>query len=156
RTIGISPIPARIAKPGRTRNDQPEESPLTETPPAQPSYSSSRAIILGGGALAMPRLPVFLPGAWGVQLTEEPEFGAVCLGAAIATHRLASTPAAMVGGRLADRLGASRTLRLSAITAGASCLGIATTARSFLTLAVWLALAGCSLALSDPAANRLL
>lgn len=104
----------------------------------------------------MSMLPVFLTGALGVQLTEELEFGAVGLGAAIATHRLASTPAAMVGGRLADRLGASRTLRLAAITAGASCLGIATTARSFLTLAVWLALAGCSLALSDPAANRLL
>jgi len=121
-----------------------------------PTYSIRRAIAVGGGGLAVCMLPVFLTGALAVQLTEDLQFGSAGLGLAIATHRLASAPASIVGGRLADRLGASRSLRVAALIAAAACLGIALFAHDLVTLAAWMAIAGLSLALAEPAANRLL
>jgi MFS family permease len=59
-------------------------------------------------------------------------------------------------GRVADRIGATLSLRVAAGLAGGASLGIAVVARSWLTLASWLVVAGLGGALAQPAANRLL
>jgi MFS family permease len=99
---------------------------------------------------------MFLTGALGVQLTSDLKFGAFGLGAAVATHRAASALTALPAGRFADRLGASYSLRLAAAVAGLASLAIAATARNWWSLALCLAIAGASMALAEPAANRLL
>ncbi len=99
---------------------------------------------------------MFLTGALAVQLTEELRFGALGLGTAVSLQRLASIPMVGYAGRLVDRLGAARSLRLGALIAAVSCLGVAFVARDWVTLAIWLALSGAAMALADPGANRML
>lgn len=106
--------------------------------------------------LAVPVLPMFMVGALGVQITEELGFGAFGLGAAVLVQRTVTMPSVYFGGRLTDSLGASRALRLAGILTAVGCLGIALFANNWLTLVMWLVLSGGGLALSDPAANRLL
>lgn len=122
----------------------------------RPGYSPARAIAVAAVGLAVPVLPMFMVGALGVQIMSELGFGAVGLGAAVLVQRMATIPSVYFGGRLTDRLGASRALRLAGILTAIGCLGIALSARSWPTLVVWLVLSGGGLALSDPAANRLL
>jgi MFS family permease len=98
---------------------------------------------------------MFLTGALVVQLTDEFLFGAAQLGIAVASFRFSSLIALPFLGVLADRIGAVRSLRISAITAAAASAGIAFGARSYVTLVAWLMLAGCSQAIGQPAANRL-
>lgn len=119
-------------------------------------YTTRRAIVAGGSGLALSLLPMFLVGALAVPITEELGFGSLLLGVVVAMHRLASAPAAVFAGRLADRLGAGRSLQLAAMAIATACLGIVLTARGWVSLALWLALSGAAMSLADPAANRLL
>lgn len=118
--------------------------------------SSLGAILTGGAGTTACLLPVFLTGALGAQLTDEFRFGAAGLGGAVGIYRLVSAVVAVHMGRVADRLGAIRSLRLAGATAAVACLGIATLSTSWATLVIFLAIAGCAISLSEPAANRLL
>jgi MFS family permease len=138
-----------------TAGDEPAGAPAAE-PGRRRTYSFTRAVSVGGGGFSVGLLPMCLTGALGVQLTTDLRFGAFGLGAAIAAFRATSAFASPLAGRLADQLGASRSLRLAAGAAGAASLGIALTARNWLSLAAWLAVAGAAMALAEPAANRLL
>src|SRR5690606_6966557 len=63
---------------------------------------------------------------------------------------------APVLGRVTDRIGSLRAVRVSGLIAAAASLGIAVSARSWLALALYLGLSGSAGALGQPAANRLL
>lgn len=118
--------------------------------------SMVRAIALGASANTVSLLPVFLTGAMAVQISRDLTFGTAALGLATAIYRGTGALVSPTLGRLTDRLGVTRSLRLAALLAGTSALGIATFARSWTSLVLWLMLAGCSQGFGRPAANRLL
>ena len=117
---------------------------------------SRSALVLGTAATVAASLPVFVTAAMSVQVSEALGFGAVGIGAAVATFFATVALSAVHLGRAADRLGSATALRVANIGTAAASLGIATFARSWPTLAVGLAVAGVAAALGDPATNRLL
>ncbi len=101
-------------------------------------------------------LPIFLTGAMAVQITDELRFGLVGLGGAVAASRLAGAFASPFLGPLADRLGASRSIRYAASVAVVISLGVAITAHTLAVLVFWLAMTGINQSFVQPAANRLI
>jgi len=91
-----------------------------------------------------------------VQITDELRFSVTGLGFAIATIHFFAAIASVPLGRLADRLGSTRSIRLAAGLAALAFMGIAATARSWTTLVVWLVIGTVGAKLGPPAANRLL
>jgi MFS family permease len=69
---------------------------------------------------------------------------------------LAASAASAVGGRIAERIGAVRAIRLAGAISGLAGLVLAATARSFVTLLIPLAVAGAANAVCQPAANLLI
>jgi MFS family permease len=98
-------------------------------------------------------LPTFLVGAVSVQMRHELHFAEARLGAAAAVFFLVATVTSAVLGRVAERLGPYRAMRLSAVTSAAVLLAIGATARTYATLLVLLAVGGAANALAQPAAN---
>lgn len=121
-----------------------------------PRRSPARAIGLGGGVAIVYVLPVFLTGALSVEIMRDLAFGSAGLGLAVGAHRFAGAIMSPYLGRWADRLGATRSIRLTALIAMAASLGIATTATRWAILVAWMTVGGCAQALGTPAANRLL
>ena len=101
-------------------------------------------------------LPAFFTAAMAVQLSEDLDFGTVGIGAAVATFFGTMALSSMHLGRIADRFGATISLRIATIGAGIAAAGIAIASTDWLTLVAWLVLAGVSAALAQPATNRLL
>ena len=130
---------------------------MTDADLAVPAPRSSvRPLATATAATVAAGLPLFLVGALAAQLTEEFVFGAVALGAAVGFTQGLRSVASAVLGRVVDRLGASRSLRLAMLTSAASAAGIALFADSWGTLVVWLLLTALAHAISQPAANRLM
>lgn len=118
--------------------------------------SSRRALSIGAAATVVMALPNFFVGAMAVQVSADLRFGSLGIGAAVATFFGIQAFTSTYLGRVADRIGATVSLRIAALAAFVACLGIATTARNWASLAVWLLVAGLGGALGTPAANRLL
>lgn len=118
--------------------------------------SARSAVAIGGAATVVCILPIFLTGAMAVQIIDELQFNVVGLGIAVAASRLASAMASPFLGPLADRLGATRSIRLAAGLGVVVSLGIALTAHNLAVLIFWLAMAGVTQSLAQPAANRLI
>ena len=121
----------------------------TPRPSARPVVMATASTVAGG-------LPLFLVGALAAQLTEELVFGAAALGAAVGLAQAIRAGAAAVLGRVVDRLGASRSLRLAMLASAMSAAGIAFFADSWGTLVPWLMLTAVAHAMGQPAANRLM
>jgi len=118
--------------------------------------SARRALVIGAAATVVGSLPVFFTAAMSVQLAADLDFGPVGIGAAVAVFFGTVAVSSVPLGRLADRLGASRSLWIATLGAAIAAFVIAAFARDWLTLALGLAIAGVSAALSQPATNRLL
>jgi MFS family permease len=114
------------------------------------------ATMLGGSVQMVTMLPPYLVGALAVQITAELRFGSRGLGIATGVFFAVSAASSLHLGRLTDRLGAILTLRLGGLVALISFVGIATTARNWVSLVFWLAFAGIGLSLAQPGSNRLL
>jgi MFS family permease len=112
--------------------------------------------VLGAAATVVSSLPVFFTAAMAVQLTAELGFGAVGIGAAVGTYFGTMALSSVHLGRVADQLGATRSLRLATLASAAAAFEIAVLATNLLTLAIGLAISGLAAALAQPAANRLL
>ena len=101
-------------------------------------------------------LPVFLLGAVAVQIRESVHFGAGTLGLLVALYYLGAAASSVALGRLVESVGALRIMRvapaLSAVVLGL----IAAVARSSLTLAALLVVAGIASAAMQPASNSYL
>jgi MFS family permease len=121
-----------------------------------PGRTPTNAMLVGGGATVVAVMPVFLTGAMSVQMADDLAFGVAGLGTAAGLFRMTQVGTSVFLGRLADRLGAVWSLRLSAIISATACAGIALSARTLLSLAIWLIYGSCANALGQPAANRLL
>ena len=98
-------------------------------------------------------LPAFLTGGLAVQVRGELDFGAGALGVAVAMFFVTSSLASAVMGRLVERLGAHRGMRLAAAGSAASLLGVALLAWSWVGLVGCLVLGGLANAVSHPATN---
>lgn len=122
----------------------------------QGGRSPAGAVLLGGLATVAGVLPVFLTGALAVPLMDDLAFTATALGIAIAVFRLSSSASSRLLGQLADRIGATWSIRLAMVISAVACLGLSATATSWVSLTLWLAIGGLGAALSQPAANRML
>jgi MFS family permease len=114
------------------------------------------AIAVGGGVTIIVVLPLFLVGALAVQLRSELALSVAGLGAVVAGYRAFTAVLAITVGRLVDRTSASLGLRLGAGLSALAMLGIATLARSWVALLLWLFLAAVSFAFGQTAVNRFL
>jgi MFS family permease len=100
-------------------------------------------------------LPTALLSAMVVQIGVDLDFGAAGLGTAVTIFWLANAMVSVPLGRLADRLGAIRSMRIAVVVA-AGCTGsIALFAGEWWQLAVLMSLGGVSHAFGHPGANRL-
>ena len=98
-------------------------------------------------------LPAFLTGGLAVQVRGELDFGAGALGVAVAMFFVTSSLASAIIGRLVERIGAHRGMRLAAAGSAASLLGVALLAWSWAGLVGCLVLGGLANAVSHPATN---
>lgn len=98
-------------------------------------------------------LPAMLTGALAVQVKRELGLTDRELGVALAAFFATSGIAAVWLGRLADRYGWRRSVRIAASNSAVVLIGIATVAHSLLSLAVLLAMGGLSHALAAPSGN---
>jgi MFS family permease len=121
--------------------------------PIEQRVSNRRPILLAVSVATVGVLPVFLTGGLAVQLRGELDFGAAALGLAVAAFFASSSLASAVMGRLVERIGSHRGMRLSALGSAASLLGVALVAGSWAGLIACLVLGGLANAVSHPATN---
>lgn len=121
-----------------------------------PTPSAVRSTAVASAATVVGGLPAFITGVMAVQVTRDLGFGLAGLGSAVTIYYATGAVAAVPLGRLADRIGATLSLRLATAGAAAASLGVAVAVHSWVALASCLAIAGVSHALGQPAANRLL
>jgi MFS family permease len=112
-----------------------------------------RVLIAATLASTVAFIPPFLLGALAIPIRTELVFTEARLGLAVSVFFLAGACGAVHAGRLAERIGARRSMTVSVWAAAMLLVGLAATARSWWSLVVWLALAGLVNALAQPAAD---
>jgi MFS family permease len=115
--------------------------------------SNRRPVLLAVAVATVGVLPAFLTGGLAVQVRDELDFGAAALGLAVAMFFITSSLASAVMGRLVERIGSHRGMRLAAAGSAASLLGVALLAGSWVSLVACLVLGGLANAVSHPATN---
>src|SRR5680860_229144 len=98
-------------------------------------------------------LPVFLFGGLASLIRVDVPFGPRALGMVASAFFAAAALASVPGGRLAERIGATRTLRIGILLAAGSLAGVALIASRPWHIMVLMLAAGASNGLSQPAAN---
>jgi MFS family permease len=112
-----------------------------------------RPILVAVAVVTAGVLPPFLLGGLAVQVREELEFGAGALGLAVAAFFGFSALMSAVVGRVVERIGSHRGMRLAAAGSALALLGVALFARSWSGLVVCLMFGGLAEAVAQPAAN---
>ncbi|HKH77061.1 MAG TPA: MFS transporter [Rubrobacteraceae bacterium] len=115
--------------------------------------SNRRPVLLAVAVVTATVLPAFLTGGLAVQVRGELGSGAAALGLSVAAFFVSSALASAVMGRLVERIGAHRGMRLAALGSAASLLGVALLAASWAGLVACLVLGGLANAASHPATN---
>ncbi len=98
-------------------------------------------------------LPVFLTGALAVQVRGTLHFSVSALGVLVACFFAAASLVSIASGSVAERFGGEIIMRICAVLAGLSLLGLATIAHSYLTMLVLLVVAGVTNGANQPAVN---
>lgn len=125
-------------------------------PAGPPPVGAGRAVALATSVTVLTVLPMLLVGALSLPLRTELAFGPTALGGAIGVFRASGALAAGPLGRVADRIGAARAMRRAVAMAVVGTLGISVLSRSWITLAIGLALCGAASSFGQTAANRYL
>src|SRR5829696_3633937 len=112
-----------------------------------------RPVLLAVAVATAGVLPAFLTGGLVVQIRPELDFGSAALGVAVAVFFAAASLASVIMGRVVERIGAHRGMRLSAVGSAASLLGVALFAGSWRGLVVCLVLGGLANAIAQPATH---
>jgi MFS family permease len=99
------------------------------------------------------QLPNFLTGALAVQIRSELHIGERRLGIAVAAFFLASAVASPLLGRIADKVGSPRMMRVGALASAAVLVGVAAGVDSWAALIGALAVGGAANGGGQPAAN---
>lgn len=97
--------------------------------------------------------PIFLLGGLSILVGGDLGFGEATLGLLTGAFFAASALTTVPGGRLADRIGAGRSLQLGLICTAVGLAVIAVGVRSPIGLAIWLVVCGASNGLVHPASN---
>lgn len=100
--------------------------------------------------------PVFLLGAAFLSIGPEFGFGTTGLGALTAAFFLTASVSSAPLGRVVQRIGWRKAMRINAVVSGVILVAIAFTAHSLATFAVFVTLAGLVYGLANPAANQAL
>ncbi len=98
-------------------------------------------------------LPAFLTGGLAVQIRGEMGFGSAALGLAVAVFFFSASTASVVMGRVVERIGAHRGMRLAVLGSAASLLSVAVFAGSWAGLVACLAFGGLANAVTHPATH---
>lgn len=130
----------------------PDSAPMNGLP-AEPEALKRRPVLLAVAVATATVLPAFLTGGLAVQVRGEFQFGTAALGLAVAAFFVTASVASAVMGRVVERIGPHRGMRLAAAGSAASLLGVALFARSWTGLVACLVLGGLANAVSHPAAN---
>jgi MFS family permease len=112
-----------------------------------------RPVLLAVAVATAGVLPAFLTGGLVVQIRSELDFGSAALGLAVAVFFASASLASVVMGRVVERIGAHRGMRLSAVGSAASLLSIALFAGSWRGLVACLVLGGLANAVAQPATH---
>jgi len=119
---------------------------------SQPSRrgGSITGVVVVTAALVLAALPLFMVGGLAVQIREEFGFGEADLGLGVTIGFVVGALTAPFGGRLADRIGPRTTTYLGASLSSLALLGLGLATTGWVTMVVFLCLAGLSVALTDP------
>ena len=101
-------------------------------------------------------LPVFLLGGLAVQMQDELGYGTTALGLSVGAFYGVGAVSSVWTGRLAERVGAERSLRFAAAMSGAVQALIAVLAHSITTILVLMVIGGVANAWAQPASNVLI
>lgn len=126
----------------------------TSDPSPRPRPRTRRVVAVGAAVQGTSILPLFLTGALAVQLQAEFGFGPAALGIATGMFTLSRAMTSVRLGRLADQLGATRSMRLSAAGCALALAATALLVHNWGMLVAALGFAGVVQAISQPAVNR--
>jgi MFS family permease len=112
-----------------------------------------RPVLLAVAVATAGVLPAFLTGGLAVQVRGEMGFGSAALGLAVALFFVTSSTASVVMGRVVERIGAHRGMRLAALGSAVSLLCVALFAGSWTGLVLCLAFGGLCNAVTHPATH---
>jgi MFS family permease len=112
-----------------------------------------RPVLLAVAVATAGVLPAFLTGGLAVQVRDEMGFGSAALGLAVALFFVWASSASVIMGRLVERIGSHRGMRLAAFGSAASLVCVALLAGSWWGLVACLALGGLSNAVAHPATH---
>jgi predicted MFS family arabinose efflux permease len=119
-------------------------------PPGRSLARPARLAIAAGAATV---LPGFLVGALALQIRDDLDVSVAAVAAGVTVFFAAGAAGAGPGGRLAERLGALRSIRVCVVTTAACLLLAALLAQSLFVLLALLAVAGVANAVTQPAIN---
>lgn len=115
-----------------------------------------RALIAGTALIVAAVMPGFLTASVAPRIRGDFAFGNSTLGVAVALFYVVSSLSSTPAGRLVERVGATRGMRLTAVLTALSCLTVAAFAASAAGLVALLVLGGVGNALGGPAVSALL
>lgn len=135
----------------------PSETPVAPSPEGPSgAWASRRAIVLAVLVGMTYIYPAYLVGALGVAIRNDLGLDSAALGMTISTFFAVSAVAMSLAGRVADRLGPRRTLRLTAGLTGACLLGVALLGGSWAGLLASMAVGGVGSAVGAPLGTLLI
>jgi MFS family permease len=112
-----------------------------------------RPVLLAVAVATAGVLPAFLTGGLAVQIRAEMGFGSAALGLAVALFFVSASTASVVMGRLVERIGSHRGMRLAVLCSAASLVCVALFAGSWTGLVVCLVFGGLANAIAHPATH---
>ena len=121
-------------------------------PPEEKAFDY-RPVLLAVAVATAGVLPAFLTGGLAVQIRAEMGFGSAALGLAVALFFVSASTASVVMGRLVERIGSHRGMRLAVLCSAASLLCVALFAGSWGGLVVCLVFGGLANAVAHPATH---
>ena len=121
--------------------------------PAEDRPLDYRPVLLAVAVATVGVLPAFLTGGLAVQIRSELDFGSAALGLAVTVFFISASLASVVMGRVVERIGAHRAMRVSATGSAAALLGVALFAGSWAGLMACLVLGGLANAVAHPATH---
>ena len=131
----------------------PRSAPGNAAVPIETEALNRRAVLLAVAVATATVLPAFLTGGLAVQMRGELDFGAAALGLAVAAFFMTSALISAVMGRVVERIGFHRGMRLATIVGAGSLLGVAVLATSWAGLVACLVVGGLAHAVAQPATN---
>jgi MFS family permease len=129
----------------------PDAAPAND--PVEERTLDYRPVLLAVAVATAGVLPAFLTGGLAVQIRSEMDFGSAALGLAVAVFFVTASLASVVMGRVVERIGSHRAMRVSATGSAVALLGVALFAGSWAGLVACLVLGGLANAVAHPATH---